>query len=276
MTSSTLTPETETEQVLPPELWRAYRDERRMGSKQRQATSHAFERFPAFTKSDTREKLAQAMFQREAERGLALTEEEREEETLLEAEGVADAPAEPEPGSLGAIQADASEQLETLREQRQRLAPEALVDASAKAEMKTLEDEIRAAEQALDLVDVARGETGRRAREAAEAAARAAVAQAEAQARALQPKIRKAAERYDTAAATLAECAVAYKDLKDAQAGAIARTPRGAEGARAREYKPGRLSEALQVALRERGVKIAGIEGSARDEPLAASEPEKL
>ena len=266
---------TEPALALPDDLWRAFRRERRMGSSPREAATHALER-SAYQKQDTRERLRELLSAREAERGLTLTESEREAEILAEAEGLPETPAEPEEGSLGAIQADARERLETLREQRARLAPEALVDAAAKAEMANLEDEIRAAETALDLVEVARGETGRREREATASAEHAAAVAAEAQAQTLQPQIAKAAQRVDTAAGVFAESVTAFRDLREAQAGALARTPRGAEAVRARQYKPARVSEALSVALRERGVKIEGVVGSARDEPLAATEPTKL
>jgi hypothetical protein len=278
MSTVTITDPTPTEQVpeIPVVLWRAYRNERRTGSKQRLAVTAAFERVPGFTKQDTRERLADALIEKEARDGLALTSREREDEIERGAAEVEDALAAPEPGSHEAIEADARQRVDELREQIARMSPEALVDHKVAGEQKAAESELAEAERALVNVTRARGEITRREESALEAAEREAVEQAEAEAAGYQPKIREAAERYDTAASTLAECAVAFRDLKDAQAGAISRTPRGAEGVRARSFKPGRLTEALAVALRARGVTIEGVTGSARDEPLAATEPEKL
>ncbi len=266
MSTITPTPETETEQVLPPALWRAFRDERRMGSKQREAMSHAFEKV-GIRKSDTRERLAELLFAKESADGLALTSRE------IEAEAAPDGPAEPEKGSLEAIQADALERLETLSEQRARLAPEALTDAAAKAEMANLEAEIAAAQQALDLVEVARGETGRREREASEAAARAGREQGETAAAKLQPQIAKAAQRVDTAASVFAESVTAYRDLREQQSAAVARSGRGAEATRSRRFRPEAAAASLFAACRERGLKLEGFEGSRRDAPLAGGEP---
>jgi hypothetical protein len=276
--STTITDPVSTEQALtlPPELWRRYRDERRMGSKQREATSHAFEKV-GIQKSDTRERLRELLLAKESADGLALTSREIEDEIEREAEGGVDVPAEPEPGSLGAIQADARERLETLREQRARLAPEALVDAAAKAEMANLEDEIRAAETALDLVEVARGETGRREYEASEAAARAVREQGEAEARELQPQIHLAAVELDAAAHAFAERAAAYRDLKEGQAGAVGRSGRGQEAVRGRSFRRREVAAALNVAMSEHGIggAIEGFEGNRRDTSMAACEAEE-
>jgi len=267
-------------QHLPVALWKAYKWHRGRNEKSRIAASIALDEL-GYTSQRAREPLTELLVGREQSRGLGSTPEEQEEEIALESaeleEGGPVSPAEPEPGSLGAIQADAREQLETLREQRARLAPEALTDASAKADMKVLEDEIRAAETALDLVEVARGETGRREREASEAAALAVREQGEAEAAKLQPQIALAAQRVDTAAGVFAEAATAFQELKELQAGAVGRSGRGSEATRGRSFRRREVAAALYVALREHnlGDVVEKFSGDNRDTPLASGEPKE-
>lgn len=157
---------------IPPALWRSYRRARAAHPHERpsRAANIALDECH-FTMSTTRGRLGRLLEKREQERGLRPDPgERREDEALAAAALAAEAEVVHEPDSLGAIEADASQRVRTLREQRQRLAPEALVDTSAKAEMVSLEDELREAERALELVDVARGESGRREAEAAERA----------------------------------------------------------------------------------------------------------
>jgi chromosome segregation ATPase len=233
-----------------------------------------------FTSQGKREPLRALLTGRERDSGLGSTEREQDEEIALEAAeleaGGPVVPAEPEPGSTQAIRQDAQRTVSELEDRRRRLSPEALTDKAARAELTSIESEIGEARSLLDLVDTAQGEIDRRTREAVEAARRAAIERSEATAQALQPEIRRAAERIDTVAGTLAECVSAYAALKGQQAAAIAGTDRGQEAVRARSYRPAEVSSALFVALRERGVEIAGVDGTNRSKPLAVAEPEAL
>jgi hypothetical protein len=272
-TATVSTPDTAPRVIPPPSMWRSYAQERRMGSSQREAASHAFAAHPRFRKSDTLEAFRQQLADREAEHGLALTESEYEEEIIREAE----AGEEPEPGSLEAIRADAARSVVQLEEAKARLAPEAIAgDPDVLAELASIETELSRARAVSELSDLAETETARRAREAREQAERQAHEQAEQQAQALQPQIVKAAARLDTAASTFAEAVAAFRDLKQLQAGAIAGTDRGPEAVRARSYRPQEVASALYVALRARGVEVEGVTGSNSALPLAATEPEKL
>jgi hypothetical protein len=274
MPTATATTPPEAEQVqIPAAIWQTYRFRRSCGDKPATARSEALEG-SGLTSGRAREAMAAALTAREAERGLAQTAEEREAELL--AEGIEDVPLEPEPGSTQAIRRDAARTVDELEVTRARLAPEALTDPKVRAELATIESDIAEARSLLDLVDTAQGEIDRRTREAIEATRRAAIEHAEATAQGLQPQIRKAAARLDTAAATFAESVAAYKELKELQAAAIAGTDRGQEAVRARSYRPAEVSSALFVALREHGVEVKGVDGRNHAQPLAALEPEAL
>ena len=74
------------------------------------------------------------------------------------------------PPDLDALERDAQERVTELRQQRQRIAPEALTDASAKQELLDVEVELAEAERAAGLVPLARAEGDRREAEAKERA----------------------------------------------------------------------------------------------------------
>lgn len=74
------------------------------------------------------------------------------------------------PPDLDALERDAQERVTELRQQRQRIAPEALTDASAKQELLDVEVELAEAERAAGLVPLARAEGERREAEAKERA----------------------------------------------------------------------------------------------------------
>lgn len=189
----------ESEIAVTPDLWRSYRRQR--AERQHERPSVAADRAldeARIHKSDVRNRLSRLLEERETERGLRPDPgERREDEALAAAARAAETQVEHEKGSIGAIEADASERVKALREQRQRLAPEALVDTSAKAEMVSLEDELRGAERALELVDVARGESGRREAEAAAKAEREARENARRAAVKLEPGIAKRKSEID-------------------------------------------------------------------------------
>jgi hypothetical protein len=274
------TPSTDQAQEhLPVALWRRYKWHRQRSERPQMAASVALDDC-GYTSQRSREPLRELLISRERERGLASSESEQDQEIALEAleaeAGGPVVPAAPEPGSTAAIRASAQRTVAELEDRRRRLSPEALTDKTARAELVTIESEISEARSLLDLATEAEGEIDRRTREAIEAARRAAIEQAEATAQALQPQIVKAAARLDTAAGVLAETVAAYKELKELQSAAIAGTERGQGPVRARSYRPGEVAAALHVALRARGVEIAGIDGTNRSMPLAATEPEAL
>jgi hypothetical protein len=281
MSTAIATPATAAPEVeVSAELWRSYRRLRALHKQERPSRAADLALTECgFTKSDSRGRLERLLVEREQSTGLSPTPGERREDEALEAEAAVAEPDPPEPGSLEAVRADAARSVVELEEAKARLAPEAIAgDPDVLAELRLIEGELAHARATSELSHLAEGETARRAREASEAAARAAAEAAEAEAQALQPQIRKAAERLDVQASTFAECAVAFQELKEAQAGAVGRTRRGQEAVRGRRFRRREVAAALFVALRERGLGgvIEGFEGSNRDTPLAAGEPEQM
>lgn len=250
------------------ELWREYRRLRAVHPRPGVAAGFALTA-TGFTKSDTRNRLSRALTEREQARGLAASRAELEADAAAEAAALDEnAAAPPEPGSAQAIRADALRMVAELEAARARLSPEALSDPDVRAEIDSIDGQLAQARATAQLVDDAERENARREREAIEVAEREAREQAAEEARGLQPAIRKAAQRVDTAAGVFAESVAAFRELRDQQAAALART-----GVRGRQYRPGLVAGALQVALRARGVAVEGVEGHAHAQPLAAAEP---
>ncbi len=254
---------------IPAKVWQKYRLHRAEGSDQRVCTSMALEG----TSGRGRERLADALIAREAADGLALTPEEIEAEIAAEAEGREAESIAPEPGSAEAIGRDARARAGELREAIERMAPEVLTDPKIAAEQKDAESELAACELVLENLARARGEIARREKSAAQEAEQAAREQADTQAREMQPAIHVAAEAVDAAAGAFADTVVAYRDLKGEQAVQLLAAGYGQEAGRGRSYRPSAPARALHVALRERGVRVEGIEGRNQDQPLAAGEP---
>jgi hypothetical protein len=111
---------------------------------------------------------------------------------------------------LDALESDAREQIESLNQQRQRIAPEALKDENVAAELRGLAGELAAAERTLDQVALARLENERRDQEAERDAEARRKAKALQRARELQNEREMAARRVDRGAKQLA---VALHDL---------------------------------------------------------------
>ncbi len=246
------------------ELWRHYRRQRADHPRPGVAASRALDEVHIL-KGPTRERLTRALTEREQANGLAPSRAEAEADAAAEAGAVEDVPAEPEPGSADAIEADARHRLETLREQRQRLAPEALTDADAKAEMLSLEDEMRAAERALDLVDVARGETGRREREQAEQAERERRENATESARKAEPGIAKRKAGIDRLLAAAAIETAALQAEQQQHVAFLAESGLDPFNLRAHAFRPDDVERAIAHAFRGTGV----MRGPGRVGPLA-------
>ncbi len=262
---------------IPPDLWRAYR-RARAAHPERVASFAANIALDAVEVSDraTRGRLERAMYTREVEEGLRPSRHEREADAAADAAAVEAARGAVEDGSIDAMEADARERVETLREQVENMAVEALTDSAVAAEQKSALSELAEAELALENVARARRVTSRRETEADEQAAQAVREMAAKQVRELQPQIRKAAERVDSTAAVFAESVSAFRELREQQAAALAATGRGQEAVRSGSYRAGEITVALAVALRERGLKIPGIEARNHAGPLAAGERSEI
>jgi len=258
----------EQEQVLPPALWRAFRDERRMGSKQREAVSHAFEK-AGIQKSDTRERLRPLLLAKESADGLALTSREIEDE--IAAEGVPDVPAEPEPGSTEAIERDARQRVEELRAQIERMAPEALVDATVATEQKAAESELADAEHALTNVTRARGEITRRQESAAEQAQREHRESANAAAAKLEPVIAKQLAAVDRVlAAALVPEVEKLAELMSARRDHLVSAGLDAFSARGVQFRAEAVESAIRFAFQSTGLGL--YRGTDRAHPLGPEE----
>jgi hypothetical protein len=261
--------------TLPLDLWRAYRDERRMGSKAREATSHAFQRFPQFTKSDTRERLAKEMIAREAEQGLVITDLEREAELLAEAASVEDVAAEPEPGSADAIERDAIRAIAELRGRIERRAPEAISDAKLAKEQEQDEAELARQERTLANVTRARSEIARRVESAAQEAEREHRENAAAQAQAMEPVVAKLKADVDANAAQWVESVVALRDAQEQHATLVSGATGGdAMAVRSVRFRDGDVAGALRAALHGR-IRLDGLgAGSFRETLLVPAKRE--
>jgi AraC-like DNA-binding protein len=261
--------------TLPLDLWAAYRDERRMGSKQREATSHAFQQFPAYTKSDTRERLAREMIAREAEQGLVLTDLEREAELLAEAASVEGVDVEPEPGSADAIERDAVQTIQQLRARIEQRAPEALTDAKLAAEQEADESELAAQERKLQNVTRARVEIARRTTHAEQEAERERRENAAAQAAEMVPKVAALKAAVDRAAGAWVTAVVELRDAQEQHAAFVSGATGGdAMAVRSVRFRDGDVAGALRASLQGR-IRLDGLgTGSFRETLLVPAERE--
>ena len=271
--SATLTPEQDTTAVMPAALWAEYRRKRTLfGEAQRVASRLSLDACGVHFQPN-RERWADELVEREQTRGLTPSAGEVEAEIVEEAEAVEVEPAAPEEGSTAAIRADAEREIPELEAARSRLAVDALTDGEAKQELLDVEAKLLDARRAVEWAGLADADAALRQTEAAEQAVRAAREQGAKQARELQPAIATAAAAVDGAAAAFAESVVTFKQLREQQAAALVTAGRGQEAVRKRSFRTGEITAALYVALRDGGVKVEGVTGTNRDQPLAAGEP---
>jgi hypothetical protein len=106
---------------------------------------------------------------------------------------------------LAAVERDCADRLPELRDQLQRIRPEARVDERVKAEAADLESQIAATEAELTHVSEEKAELDRRERQAREDAGQAAREAAFAEVLELQAQRRKNAQQYDQHALALAK-----------------------------------------------------------------------
>lgn len=169
---------------------------------------------------------------------------------------------------LSAITADAESNLERLRADAVRLAPEALVDVDVRAELDDVEAQIASCERELERVETARGELGRRASEAEAQSQLEARQAAQERAKTIDGERLKAASAVD---GSLRKAAHAIRDLVsltrdlDAELSAAGRTRAGVPQARV-------LRAALHHAFREAGVDAAKLLDLEREQPRLLSE----
>lgn len=150
---------------------------------------------------------------------------------------------------LDEFRAGTEARIAELREQRQRLAPEALTNTAAAKRLATIEADLAAAEQALERVDLAAAETDRReieAREQAEAQARAEGLQ---RAQELQRDRELAAVEVDTAARTFAEALQRWDAIAAEQERAVRQAGWSSVTAQAVRPRPHMVEDALRMAL---------------------------
>jgi hypothetical protein len=260
--------------TLPSELWRAFADERRMGSKAREATSHAFQRCPQFTKSDTRERLAKLMIEREAAHGLHASPAEYEAELLAEAERVAADGVPHEPGSAAAVEADAHRRAGELRAAIEDMAPEALTDAKVAARQRTAESELADVEHTLANLSRAPRVIAQREQSAAEQAEREAREQADLQAQEMLPLIATARSDVDRAALAWVTAVEGLQAVTEQRVEYVARATGGdnmaVRGARFRDWE---VLSALRAATRGHHLRIDELATGPRDTLLVPAEP---
>jgi hypothetical protein len=178
---------------------------------------------------------------------------------------------EPEAPDLDAIEADAQAKIEALEDQRQRLAPEALVSATAKAELADCESELGEVKRALELVALARQEDSRREAEAIEAEEAERRAKALSEARKLQPKREAAARAVDATADKFAAAMSAWAAVRLEQEVAFDRA-----GERFLRPAGSAVEAALVRAMFDNDCPLGVIEFggiAARPCPLTESEP---
>jgi hypothetical protein len=166
------------------------------------------------------------------------------------------------------IEQDAERQLADLKEQAERLAPEALTDETIAQELCGVESEREAAERQLQLARLARSEIDRREQVAKDEAERVAREKLLTQAAKLAARLPAAAQAVDEAAAQLAKAIAAHRDLYDRELAlrmeaGVAEQPSG-------WHRPP-YDLALRFALRE-----AGVTDSIEQGPAAAVKPRPL
>jgi hypothetical protein len=266
--------------LAPRQLFEAYRFERGQGRSQQEAAQEALNRNHVGPRGE-RERLTKQLLRQEQEFGLARTPAEIEAETIAEGEAAEAIAAEarladPPADSVAAIRKDAQGRVPELERQRSRLAPEALSDAGAKAELLDVESELAEARRALELSDLADSEVARRERAAIEDAAQAAKAAALAKAHERQAPRERAVEKADKAAQAYVAALVEVRSVSDGQAADLARGGEGREQVARRRYNTDRATWGLCHALLANGgsdLLALTEEPAQRHAPLAATEP---
>jgi hypothetical protein len=124
-------------------------------------------------------------------------------------------PGEPD---LDAIECDARQRIAELTKARARLARNVFTDESVRQELANVESELASAEAVLRYATLARSETDRGAREAAEQREAQARGKAAAQARKLHAKLVEVARAFDGAADELAAKMVEFHSLAERRA----------------------------------------------------------
>jgi hypothetical protein len=165
--------------------------------------------------------------------------------------------------NLTSREADIHRQLEQLREQRQRLAPEAMTDRKAAAELERVEAEIQGQEQELERIGLAQTELSRRDDEAtAEQRAQACAAALE-RVSALGEQRARAGRAVDAAAVKLAKALRDHHEASIEQGHALQALARVSTPHQARELRTlitrapriaRYVADAIGAAMRSAGV----------------------
>jgi hypothetical protein len=165
-------------------------------------------------------------------------------------------PTTTETPDIDAIRADAERHVSELRDQRQRCAPEALVDDEAAEELRAVEAELADAERALELSALGEVEVARRGQEAEGEVQEKARQAAQTEADKLERIIAGDERALDEKLAAFAAALRVYADHCSAREGALIRAGNGGDSrtipyARASTL---RVEGALQHYLHEQGV----------------------
>ena len=170
---------------------------------------------------------------------------------------------------LDRIERDMQEQVERLRSEQQGLALDALTDPAAARELTKVKADLTAAQQALEHLELARIETGRREQEARDQQAQRARDEALARARELQVEREKAARAFDSAAGKLATALAGLYKICGEQSNALA-----AAGERqaswSAQFRPGTVTDAVKHALHAAGAPDPFELPPTRSHPLRA------
>jgi hypothetical protein len=172
---------------------------------------------------------------------------------------------------LEALRVDGERRLEELREQRQRISVEALVDAQVASELEDVESAIEATSAELRRIELAGTEQERRDREAAEAAEYERVEAHMRRARELQPEIEKVIATYDRKLGEAMVALRAFCDLTLEQQQEL-----GAAGERPPRTPPWAANASLAFAMNHAGLSrglivLESVTGKPR--PLAELHP---
>ena len=174
--------------------------------------------------------------------------------------------------NLAALERDARKRLAELRDQRQRMSPEALVDDRVRSELDDVESQIRAAEAELRRIELAGTEHDRRAQQERTDGEQARRDGHMAEARRLQPEIEKAIATFDRELGKAMAALRRYHDLSIAQLQQL-----GAAGQRPQHPGAWVVNAAVKYHLQRAdippGVVEIGGDVRARAEPLADSHP---
>lgn len=235
---------------------------------------------PALAQVERVNRIPPSQFAKLAERVLALEREhglltERAWAELVQSQRPAP-PAAPDPPAdpLGGIERDARQRVTELEDARRRLAPEALTDGDVARELSQIEDELAAAERALERVPAARRELTRRDAEARSAERQQQRANVLAEIAESDVQRRKLASTIDAAFAKAAKALSAYQAVCGRQV-TILNAIGEVELASPRRYRDQRVEAALRHALLEAKVRAGESLGLrlARDKPLIDGEP---